>query len=409
MEGSGGYLLPLQETSVSGGGSCRPPHSEAAPGNVTPVAQEWANTRERTDAAMELHVIVQPDFADSVWCRQMIHGMEQEASKKRYRLSFLKDAQDYSQAASGDLIVIETSPAWIRDISLNIAPCMKQIVLVSSELLPEFNNSGSVTVDYDGAMKECIRTLYQAGRKKLALYGVNPGSTTDLQKKRSFLQYGGEAVSEQEIFYNSGSVDACYQSFAPFRESFDAVICANDILAASLLTRLSREEARHDLEIVGFGNSMLIDHFSMPISSISVDYEDLGVEAVRLCGYLRRSRRAHIISVRTPCTFRFRSEELQKACEVAENAPQQDAAVDFFSDPEVGELLGIEALLRECDQADLQIIRGWIDGSSYEELTEQIHLSHNALKYRIRKMLRLSGMSSMNKLAAAMGKYHSKL
>ena len=81
-------------------------------------------------------------------------------------------------------------------------------------------------------------------------------------------------------------------------------------------------------------------------------------------------------------------------------------AVNFYSDPDVIDILQLEDLLSRCDDIDLSILRGIASQSKYIDLAERLHISENTVKYRLRKMLTQSGLDGRDDLVALLVRFN---
>ena len=58
----------------------------------------------------------------------------------------------------------------------------------------------------------------------------------------------------------------------------------------------------------------------------------------------------------------------------------------FNNDKDVQYLVKFEKLLVSCDSIDTQILKQLCNGNSYEKMSQSLHLSKNAVYYRIKRM-----------------------
>ena len=64
------------------------------------------------------------------------------------------------------------------------------------------------------------------------------------------------------------------------------------------------------------------------------------------------------------------------------------------------DLMHLENLLHTCDSIDYRLIAALLEGSSQGEAAEQLFLTTDSIKYRVRKMRRLLGCESSQALTA---------
>ena len=61
---------------------------------------------------MKLYIKTEQEFSGSLWYASLLHGMEEEARKKRYEMQFISEADDLTTVFGDDkklLVVIGTS------------------------------------------------------------------------------------------------------------------------------------------------------------------------------------------------------------------------------------------------------------------------------------------------------------
>ena len=181
-----------------------------------------------------------PNYAKSVWCQSLVRGLVSELKLKRAAFRFVSSAQELSsQANEGDFVyIIGSGSGWIT-ASLALAERAGAYpILLSNQTRDQLSiNCSMVCSDTVGSMKYVIDQLRRLGKQRVAMYGVNPRSVGDASRKSSFLL--AAHAPDSDIFLNDGSLENCFQSFFEKSRSYDAVICANDFAAISLVRKLS--------------------------------------------------------------------------------------------------------------------------------------------------------------------------
>ena len=201
------------------------------------------------------------------------------------------------------------------------------------------------------------------------MYGVNPRSVGDASRKSSFLL--AAHAPDSDIFLNDGSLENCFQSFFEKSRSYDAVICANDFAAISLVRKLSERapEELARLSIIGCAETRLTKFYEQHIVSIRVNFDEYGKAAVTLLDMLRKNPFLSniVMSIRW---------DISALHELPKPAPAQSAAAAcfpqaadaFYTDQELTEMLCMEQLLSECDELDNKILRLALAGQAYEDI-----------------------------------------
>ncbi len=68
-------------------------------------------------------------------------------------------------------------------------------------------------------------------------------------------------------------------------------------------------------------------------------------------------------------------------------------------------MLCVEQLLNACDALDRQILRRALLGEAYEDIAERCFINVSTVKYRLRKMIGISGTQSRTDLLHLARKY----
>lgn len=75
-------------------------------------------------------------------------------------------------------------------------------------------------------------------------------------------------------------------------------------------------------------------------------------------------------------------------------------------DTEEGELIRIETFMRSCDTLDFDILTYVLQGNiSYQNISELLFITENTLKYRIKRLKELLGVSHKSEMTALLSKY----
>ena len=178
-------------------------------------------------------LMLEPAYAESVWCKQIVQGLIGELKKRR------EDHALEGTPATGDTVfIIGSQPHWLsgalcRCNELGIVP----ILLCNSQRKLPGGRYHCVCSDISGSMRQLTAGLKQRHGNRLALYGINPDSVGDHSRQAAFCL----ECADGQLFINEGSLARCYERFIARQEAFDAVICTNGFAAISLYRRLRQK------------------------------------------------------------------------------------------------------------------------------------------------------------------------
>ena len=359
---------------------------------------------------MSFYAIGEPVYKNSNWYRNIMDGLISEKRQKRFSLTILDTLEELNDhtITDGDVIfVVGTNSAWLAKI---IKVCEayfdnRVIVLGNHQNTPSSGRYSTVTADIVRDVQILYNYLTSHGKARIAMYGINPDSTSDAFRKNSFLSCGAD---EKDLFYNDGSLLQCYESFLEHIDNYDAVICANDYAAISLVRYL---KDRPIFITSCSGGTLLSQFFSPSITHTWIDFQSFGKAGFELSRILRKNKNVNSVNIYLSSTF-FIGEStdfLPLAEELMPNISNINKESDaFYSDLEIDEMLKIELLLASCDKTDTLIIERLLQGVTYQKIAEEFFMSINGVKYKLSNMFRICQVSSKAEFIALLNKYINK-
>ena len=81
--------------------------------------------------------------------------------------------------------------------------------------------------------------------------------------------------------------------------------------------------------------------------------------------------------------------------------------MDFYKDKEIFDLLTLEKLFLTMNNIDINIIRLLTNGFSYEQISQELFISVNGIKYRLNKLLNTCNIKDRKELLNIYKKYFS--
>ena len=213
-------------------------------------------------------ILRDPNFASSLWGIHLYESLVRALKDKR--IAFCEPDSVCPPDLDG-VFVIAAEREWIESVLVRLnAGGHRPILLCNqAEQLPGCIYS-SVCSDLNASMKELLESLTRLGKKRIALYGINTDSVSDLGRVDS-LYVWRSADTVLQVFPNEGSLEACYAAFSEQADVFDAVICSNDFAAVSLVRRLSKED-RARLTVVSCSASKISDAYP-EIRSLRMNFD----------------------------------------------------------------------------------------------------------------------------------------
>ncbi len=370
---------------------------------------------------MRIFIYVQPEAKETFWTKQTQKAIAAEILRKRHTAVYLEGATasaiDLDAAFAGEekriLLYVGTS---LQKTPLDLAFLAEHGVHIirihsGSDAFPA--DCSRVLLNYQDALEKAVHYLTGNGHDRIALFGVNPYSHTDMEMKKYFSKYLSRkgASPQRDIYYSRGSIADCYANFFPYRAAYNAVICVNDMAAVTLLHRLKKEGVRvpEDIYLISCGlSSVFAEHPSTAITTVSADRDEISAQAVFAYATLLKANSDVALTLRVAARLTVRAStnfdpipwEDHFVVPVPPSVP-----IDYFADPATQNFYSIESLLHGYDEVDSGILSGLLAGESYSSIAEKLFTSRNMVSYRVKRMCRLTGCSKKEELITLLRPY----
>lgn len=362
---------------------------------------------------MIIQILTEPSFENSSWCKDILEGLLLTLSRKRLNYDMIKEIPDRAITENAHfLIIIASDEKWLTGA---ISRCrdskIHPVVLGCQPRRPMPGVFSSVTSDIRQSMHYIINHLSKRGKNLPALYGINPASLPNLARKDSFLEFADGNADEKDIYYNNGSLKDCFEAFWKNHHKYDCVICANDYAAISLIRNLEKKQVSSDsLLIVSYGGTLLSTRFSSELLTVSMRYDEYGKAAVSICETLAKNPALLYLNIAVKWKIGSSDEltvnELPYLPHMPDSVNFMTADELFYSDDEMCHMIQIENMLSSCDKIDLTIVETILDGGSYDDAAEKCFISHNTVKYRLKKLMDICGCQTKKDFVGFVKKYY---
>jgi len=359
-------------------------------------------------------MVIEPTFADTYWCNLCLQGIRSEASRNK----LIPQTIDLSDTSLLQKLAAEPRPLvilvgslcdWIRDSVRTLDTVGIHAITVTAPL-HGLHHVSTVSIDHWQAISALFAHLQQTGAERIALFGVHPNSVNDLDKLKAFCECTGQqSDAADDIYWNNGHVTALCQDFCNAIDRYDAVLCANDILAIRLKDAMLAQgiSIPNHVKLATVGETRLAHLVKPGITSAVLNFQDIGRHAIKLYRMLQKNPDLTALHATVHADIIVRESTgsiLQQTIPVppvlkAEHSP------DFYEDEEVRRIFRLENLISHCLPVDFSILKGLSAGCSYQAIAESNFIAENTLKYRIRRMQELSDTSSRDALLALIHTY----
>ena len=266
-----------------------------------------------------------------------------------------------------------------------------------------------VVQDYAYPFYRLLCAAIGSGSERIAFVGNNEDSFSDTVRKNILLKTAKERGKHCKVFQNRGELSDCISDFLTEAEDFDTIVCANDIVAVLLASRLENGEK---YEVIGFGGMLIGKNMFPSFSSVCSDFYAVGVNVVET--FLLLEKKEQIQSVKmTVESELLLSDRLAKAdgTIMSEDRarPARARANDFYKSDEVEEINRLENMLLSADNLDVIILKSILRNEKYANIEEENYLAINTIKYRLNNMIKNAGVKNRKELLDLIRKYNLKL
>jgi len=144
----------------------------------------------------------------------------------------------------------------------------------------------SVAIDYEKAGYEVTKTLFQEGRRNIALFSTQKRYPVSELKEKGYLRAINEFALEPLICYTSGNLDTNRKDIESFliKNEVDGVIGVRDSIAISVMNIMMNQGKKvpEDVSIFGFQNTRYTLLCRPSLSTINVPIYEIGARAMKV-------------------------------------------------------------------------------------------------------------------------------
>ena len=348
------------------------------------------------------------------WGQEKLGSIFDEAAKKRIKCYYVSSRAEllaYESAYLAEpssLVIIPGNEQELLQCRAEFADLPLHIILFAHHdhdiLESEFSY---VMSDFSDAMQRAVKHLRGRGCEHLALFSVNPRSYHDCCREKTFRRFSG---METPLVFSlrENRLDNVKQLLA-MREPIDALLCVNDVTALSLMPLFCALDAdwNRKMLLLGFSDTVLGALHRPSLTSFSLGFAEGGAEVVHIHRAVQKNPQLacmHAIMKTTLFVRDTTAAEAPRGICFADYPRLPDAQIDALY-ASGKKLMCLENLLRSCDRTDYRLMLALMDGMSQGEMAEHLYLTVDSIKYRVRKLKRMLGISTVRELATFLCKW----
>lgn len=346
-------------------------------------------------AQKKIQIICEEACKDSPYCKQVLSGLLKEIKKRRCSFSESYDGGEIN--AEDTVLITGLSRSWFEGMIQKCNDHGNTPIVLSNCSSRIFRGQYHCICT---GMQEILKNLYdsckKAGRTNIALYGVDHASDSDIDRMQIFLTM---AKDSGNIYLNSGNLEACFQTFLPYADRYDTVLCVNGYAAVSLVRKLEKvnPEILDRIVVVSCEEVLRYSKYNSRILFVDLNLDAYGKAAMQLLEMTGNLKQALEITVSIK----------GNVCVIPKKEEEEETADDgeFYEDPEIICMARIDQLMMEADQQDHEIIDMLISGDTYSEIAESCFMTEGNVKYRVKKYMTICQVKTKKELLKMLQEY----
>lgn len=347
-------------------------------------------------------ILTEPAYSESMWCRALYASLTERLRQKRISFCEMYDTVPENSEA---FFMIAADFHWIKSTLIQLNSAGIKPILICNQAEAIFGCSyNCVCSDIAGSMRYLMDNLKADGKTRVALYGVNTNSISDIGRVDGLFAQKDGVIDSMRIFINDGSLEECYKAFSAEIDCFDAVICFNDFAAVSLIRHLEADGADNTLrrlKILSCSQTKISSCYRGQITSINMNLEQYGKAAV----FIFEKLKLHPYISQMTLSICWNNEP-NKSENVSPICLQGVENTDcIYSDKELSEMITAERILEIDSAIDETIITDLCCGKSIAEIAAACFLTESGVKYRIKRILEKCRISDKAELISVVNRY----
>lgn len=347
-------------------------------------------------------ILLDSKYSESLWCKSLYESLTERLRQKRIPFCEVFDCIDSELDA---VFIIASDRDWALSAitQLNQNGIKPILICNQSEKLAGCIYS-CVCSDINASMKNLLDTLKTKDKSRIALYGINADSIADISRVDNLFNWGEQRFETMQIFNNDGSLQNCFDAFFEHIDDFDAAICANDFAAVSLVRNLEERapEKLQDFYIVSCAKTQISNYYRDHILSLNMNFDQYGKAAVYVYNALKKHTYLSGMTVKVLWSLDS-GEVVSEAKNI--RLDLKPSADSFYDDDELCEMLIVDKILKSVDEVEKTIIDCLLQKKTVEQIAELCFLTVGGVKYRINKIIAVSGAKNKEEIISLLNKY----
>ncbi len=361
-----------------------------------------------------IYTIMEPNFITPVWFSNSMKGLEDVACRHKHVVKKIQSLDEIAKGFAKSIVIVGTTRTWLREtIDLARQRSLRPILIGG---VP-----GSYGEDVSGTMygskstiEEMVRYFHYYNRNRIALIDINLNSSNDMTKYETFLSTAKSLsmnISYSDVYFRNEESKNPTEIFLANIRNYDGVICSNDYSAGFILTYCKEHGVRvpEDLFVAGLGDIVLCRYTQPSLTSATRSYYEAGIQVFQIWRTINQNPAVEsiITTMQSYLKPRGSTANLPVVKEIFESDIKQNQMPNYKPIAFNGSnaIRCLEECLSRCDDMDMKIIKGVLNGDSNEAMSEKVFCSTGTINYRLKNLYKNAGVSTKTEFADLIRKY----
>ena len=329
------------------------------------------------------------------WGKELVDLFKAQAIKKKCKLHTVYEATKIKEYTT-PIIIVGVNSVWLNEAIEKLKKQNCKLILIYGATQNNYEKVSCFSIDQHLTIQKTLNLLYLQGRTRPAFFGLQKNDTSDQTKALTFAKR-----FPHDIYTIEDDVSQVCDLLISKIDLYDSVICANDVIAIYLLSRLRRMgiSVPNDIYLVGNGNIWLSAHVTPSLTTAMVNTETIVKMAFQayenLCEF--KNLDSLNVSLAPQIIQRNSTSASQTIKSDSSNVCKRENSREFSEEklpPEFLSIVTIDRVFSSCSDTQKEILRFWIDGVGVEEIAEKLFISDNAVKYHLKTLYKKLGIHS---------------
>ena len=332
--------------------------------------------------------------ADFAQWQGLVQGLSAACASAGMKLSVLtqEGLMGLAQSAGDPVILTGTDVTFLRQAVKALRAGGRRAVLAGLDAEQLGEDISCAAPSRRAETQQLVGYLYACGRTRLALVGFGAHSVNDQLRFHAAMEAIaalGLPISQQDAWLWQRDPNACFRAFLAQAQRYDAVICPNDVLAICLVNACAAAGIKvpDDLYVASFGNTRIGRLYTPSITTMTMDMPSVGAQAFAAWQFVRADASGQAVcKITVPSRILVRESTAGRLIPAPRTPVPPMPEDPYYRNPVVMPLEAIERCLAHLDGLDLRILARLVDGTSYEDICDELFLSSGSLRYRLNRI-----------------------